>query len=126
MFCRSLQSSGETNSQLLESLQDNSNSSSASVGIAFEDRALKAVRPAGKVRRLWNHCLLVLVVGYDFGQFLLDICRINRLTSDTRECLSCFDHLALLDEESGRVGKEDESGAKNQSPQELDSDWDSV
>lgn len=65
-------------------------------------------------------------VGDDFSQLLLDELRVDRLTTDGSQSLSSLLELALLDEVTRRLGQTGDTTTKDQSPGELDTDWDAV
>jgi len=72
-------------SELLHHLEQDTDRGSAAVADALEDGTLEAVAPAGKVAGLGNDLLLVFVVGNDLGEFVLDIFRVDGLTTDGGE-----------------------------------------
>ena len=43
------------------------------VGSSLEERPFEAIAPPSKVARLWDHLLLIFVVGDNLGQFVLDV-----------------------------------------------------
>lgn len=69
---------------------------------------------------------LVLVVSNDLSQLILDKVRIDWLPTDIGQSLGGSLELALLDKVSWRLGEDEETNGQNDSPEELDSDWDSV
>ena len=66
------------------------------------------------------------MVGDNFGQLMLDIVRVGWMTSDPSKSDRSSIDPALLNIPSRRFGQEEESDTEDQSPQELDSHWDSV
>lgn len=65
-------------------------------------------------------------VGDNLSQFLLDELRVDGLTTDGSQSLSSLLELALLDEVTRRLGQTGDTTTKDQSPSELDTDWDAV
>ncbi len=66
------------------------------------------------------------MVGDDFSKLILNVFRIDGLTTDTAEGVGGLVELALLDPETRRLGEESKTSGKDDSPQELNSDGDTV
>lgn len=113
-------------SQLLHHLEDYAEDSAADVGGALEDGAVEAVGPALEVGGLRDDLHLVLVVGDDLGELVLDVVGVNWLATNGCEGLGGELELALLDEETGRLGQEEETSREDDGPQELHGDGDTV
>lgn len=62
----------------------------------------------------------------DFCQLVLDELRLDRLTPEAGQGAGGLVEFALLDEESRGLGKEEETGSEDDSPEQLDCDGDSV
>lgn len=88
--------------------------------------AIEAVGPRRNIRSLRNDRKLIFVVGNNFSKLILDVFRLNGLSSNVAECLSSLVDLALLDEVTWRFGEEEETGPEDDGPEELDGDWDTV
>lgn len=112
--------------KLLHHLHEDTDERSSDVAVALEDAALKAVGPATKVRSLRSQLLLVLVVGDDLGELVLDVVGVDGLATDIGERLSGLLELALLDVETGGFGEEEETRGEDDGPQKLDGDGDAV
>ncbi|KAH3674048.1 hypothetical protein OGATHE_002028 [Ogataea polymorpha] len=82
--------------------------------------------PGLPVARSWNDAPLVLVVGHDLGEFFLNVVGIDRLAPKSGEHLCSPVKLALEDVVSRRFWEQDESDSKNDGPDELQSNRDSV
>lgn len=112
--------------QLLHSLHADTDSGAAKVGGRAGDLALEAGCPGADVAGLRKNGHLVLVVGNDLSEFILDVLGVDRLATDTTKRLSGLVELAFLDPVTGRFGEESKTGGKDDSPQELNGDWDAV
>ena len=66
------------------------------------------------------------MVGDDFGKFLLDIFRSFGLTTKTGQDVGSPLEIALLDVITRRLGKEEETSAKDQGPEHLNGDGNTV
>jgi hypothetical protein len=69
---------------------------------------------------------LVLVVGHQFVQFVLDVGGVHRLATESGESFGRAVELVLLDPVTRRLREQEETNAKNQSPQELDGNGNAV
>lgn len=90
------------------------------------EATLEAVGPAAKPTGGWNHLSLVLLVGNDFGNFGLNVLGLGWLTSKSGQSSTSSFDVTSLDVVSGRVGEEEETTSKNDSPCELDTNGNSV
>lgn len=66
------------------------------------------------------------MIGNDLGEFVLDILRIDVLTAHRRQGLCRVLELPLLDKVSGAFGEEEETGSKNECPEELNGNGDAI
>ena len=87
---------------------------------------MEAVGPALEVAGLWDDLHLVLVVGDDLSELVLDVVGVNILATNGGEGLGSVFEPALLDVETGRLGQEEEASREDDGPQELHGDGDTV
>lgn len=87
---------------------------------------MEAVGPSLKVGGLRDDLHLVLVVGNDLSELVLDVVGVNCLATNRSEGLGGALELALLDEETGRLRQEEETSREDDGPQELHGDGDTV
>ena len=73
-----------------------------------------------------NDLEFVLVVCNDFGELLLHVLGVLGLITEPCERTLGTVDLATLDEETGRLWEESQSNGKNQRPQELNANRDTV
>lgn len=66
------------------------------------------------------------MVGNDLSQLILDKVGIDWLSTDFGQSQRGRLELALLDKVSRRLWQDEETNGQDDSPEELDSDWDSV
>ena len=111
---------------LLHHLQGSSENGSAQVAARLPQAAREAIEPAIEVAALRDDLHLVLVVGNDLGQFLLDQLRLARLSTESRQHLGGLVEVAALDKVPWRFGQEEETGAEDQSPEHLNGNRDAV
>lgn len=111
---------------LLHHLQRSTQDGSSQVGAWVAEATREAVRPRVNVRRGGDEGRLVLVVGDDLGQLLLNILGVLGLASDTGQRAGRVFDAATLDEPTRRLGQDDQTGTENQRPKELNTDGDSV
>lgn len=112
--------------QLLHHLHEDTEQGSAEVAAAVEDRSREAVGPALKVASIGDNRLLVLVVGNDLSKLILNIFGFDRLATNRGKGLCCVIEPVFLDIVTRRLGEEEQSESKNESPDELDADRDAV
>ena len=111
---------------LLHHLQRRAKDGAADVAVRLPEAAAEAVEPGVEVVALRDHLELVLVVGNDLGKLLLDVFRVDGLTSEPGEHGGGVVELATLDKVSRRLGEEEETGAEDDGPRHLDGDRDAV
>ena len=87
---------------------------------------MEAVRPGRKVSRLWDHAQLVLMIGNDFGKLVLNVFRVDWLSSNIGKSTGSLIEFSFLHEVTRGLRKQKEANAENNGPEELDSDGDSV
>lgn len=66
------------------------------------------------------------MVGNDFRKLILNVFGVGRLATNAAKGMGSLVELALLDPVTGRLGKQSKTGSKDDSPEELNSDWDTV
>lgn len=111
---------------LLHHLEGGSENRAAEVRAWVGESTLEAVCPGRDVPALRDDLHLILVVGNNLGEFLLDVVRVDGLATNAGKDCSSVDKVTLLDEVAGRLGKEEETDEKDQGWEELDSDGDTV
>lgn len=111
---------------LLHHLQRRTQNGAAQVAALLEQGALEAVEPRVEVAALGNDGQLVLVVGDDLGELVLDEVGLDGLVAEAGEGGGGEVELALLDKVAGRVGQEEQADAQDQGPEDLDGDRDAV
>lgn len=111
---------------LLHHLKGSTEDSATKVGGSVEDRSREAGSPGGEPGTGRNSGSLDFSVGDNFGEFDLDEFRVSGLTTETDKGVASLLELALLDEVTRRVGKEEETGSEDDSPCELDTDRNAV
>jgi len=102
-------------SKLLQPLQGHAGQ------LSLEDRRTKAVKDAGLAE-----AQLKVVIRLDLSEFILDGRVVGRKASQRRQCLGSLLLLALLDEVSWGLRKEQHAAEEDESPSELDSDRDTI
>lgn len=111
---------------LLHHLEGGTEDGAADVGVGVEDVAAEAVEPGLEVSGLGDQSLLVLEVGVDLVQLVLDKVRVLGLVTDACKGAAGLVLLALANEVTRRLGEEQKTNSENQSPQHLESDRDAV
>ena len=104
---------------LLHHLQGGAQDGTAEVAGGLGEAATEAVEPRVPVAGLRNDLQFILVVGDDFGEFLLDFFRVCRLATEPREGLSGFLDVVLLDEVTRRFGESEKTSSKDDGPKHL-------
>ncbi len=66
------------------------------------------------------------MVGNDLSQLILNVVGIDWLPTDSGQGFGGSLELALLDKVSRRLREDEETNGEDDSPEELDSDWDSI
>lgn len=108
-------------SPLLEHLESNTDEDLASVGVALADTALEAANP-----RDLADLHLVLIIGLDLSELVLDVVGVNGLATDTGKGLGSGVEALLLDKVAGRFREKEETDGEDDGPEELDSDGNAV
>ena len=90
--------------QLLHHLDARPEDRPPQVAVPAPHRPLEARHPRPDVARLRDHLHLVLVVGHNLGQLVLDVLGIDGLAADQRESPRGRVDLALHDVETGGLG----------------------
>lgn len=111
---------------LLHHLQRSTQYSSSEIGGRVSERTRETSGPRVKVASGGDKLRLELVICHNLSELLLDVSRVLRLTSDSRQGSSGSVESSLLDEESRRVGKEEKTGTEDQGPSKLNCNGDSV
>jgi len=113
-------------SQLLHSLHEDTEGGAASVGRRLHDATLEAGHPGAKVAGLGKNGHFVLMVGNDLSKFILDIFGVEGLATNTAKSGGSLVELSLLDPVTRGLWQKSETNSEDNSPQELDGDWDPV
>jgi hypothetical protein len=113
-------------SQLLHGLHENTDGSTTGVGGRLADLALEAGQPGAKVAGLRKNGHFIFVVGNDLSKFILDVLRVEGLATHTAKGTGSLVKLSFLDPESGRFRQKSKTDGEDDSPQELDGNWDTV
>lgn len=113
-------------SELLHHLHTNTEKCSALVGGSLADGTLETREPGANVAGLGKNGHLVLVVGNDLSKFILDVLGVDRLATDTSKSSGSLVELALLDEVTGGLREKSKTSGKDDSPEELDRNGDTV
>ena len=107
-------------------LQRGAEDCEAQVAVGLPEGAREAVCPALEVSSVRDHLELVLVVGNDLGQFLLDELGVARLTTKPGQDIRRLVELAPLYKVSGRFREHQKTDTENKGPGHLDGDGDAV
>ena len=113
-------------SPLLHHLKRCTEDGSAQIGRWVPKTTLEAVVPGAEVTTLWDDRHLVLVVGNDFSQFLLDVFGSLRLATKTGKDLGGLLEVALLDEVTWGFWEQQKTTTEDESPEDLDGNRDTV
>jgi hypothetical protein len=111
---------------LLHHLKRGTKDSLAEVRVGLPDGTLEAVGPRAEPGGGGNKLTLVLLVGDNLGKLDLDILGVGVLATKTGQRVGGSSEVTLLDEVAGRVGKAHETTGKDDSPDELDTDGNTV
>lgn len=111
---------------LLHHLERGAQNGLAQVGVGLPERALEAGRPGTEPGSRGNESLLVLLVGDDLSQLVLDVLGLAGLATEPGKSLAGLGELAALDKVTGRVGQEDDAETENGSPDKLQTDGQTV
>lgn len=107
-------------------LHEDSHCRATGITAALEYRSLEAIPPASKVARLWHNLKFIFVIGDDLRKLILDILRINWLSTDGSKSLSSVLELSFLDKISWGFRKDEQTDAQYHCPQELNGYGNSV
>ena len=113
-------------SPLLHHLKGSTQDGTTQVRLLVPERACEAVGPARNPASRWDHLTLVLFVGNNFSKFDLDVFGIRGLSTESGESVGGSGEFSSLDEVAWGVGKEHQTDTKDESPSELDSNWNTV
>lgn len=113
-------------SELLHHLHEDTHGSAAGVGGWRADLALEASCPRTEITGLGKDGHLVLVVGNDLSEFILDVFGINGLATNTGKSSGGLVELSLLDKVTGRVREDGKTTSEDNGPQELHGNRDTV
>jgi hypothetical protein len=111
---------------LLHHLKRGTENGAAQVAVGGPEASSEAVGPGLEVTTLGDDGHLILVVGDNLSELLLDIVRVGGLVTDATKHLGGLGEIALADEVTGRLGKEEETNSKDDGPDELDGDGNAV
>ena len=111
---------------LLHHLHRGTEDGETQVGTWVSKTTRETSSPRGEIASSRDELRLVLVVGDDLGEFLLDVVGVGWLTSHDRQGLGRSFGLTSLDVPSGGLGKEEKTCGEDDGPKELDCDGDSV
>lgn len=98
----------------------------AEVRVALPDAAREAVGPGAPVAGVGDRLLLEFVVGNDLRQLVFDVLAVGGLATEAGEGIACALDVTLLDEVTGGVWEEEETGSEDEAPRKLDGDGDAV
>ncbi|KAI2255605.1 hypothetical protein LOZ10_005651, partial [Ophidiomyces ophidiicola] len=111
---------------LLHHLQGDAEDGATQVAGRVGQRAAEAVEPGGKVAVVRHDLQLVLVVGDDLGELLLDVLGVDGLAAEGGEGGLGAVEVVLLDEVAGRLGQQEEADGEDEGPEHLQGDGDAV
>jgi len=113
-------------SPLLHHLERSTEDSAAQVAVGLPERSLEAVHPAAQVAVLGDDLHLVLVVGNDLSQFLLNVLRVTGLATDAGKRMGGPVELTTLDEVTRRFWESEKTTSQDQSPKNLNGNGNAV
>lgn len=113
-------------SPLLHHLKGCAENGTSQIGRWRSKPASETTVPGHEVTTLWDDRYLVFVVGDDFSQFSLNKLGSLWFTAKTGQDLNGLVELAFLDEITWRLGEEEETNGKNDGPEHLNRNWDTV
>lgn len=116
----------QENLPLLHHLKRSTEDGSAEVRLGFPEAALETVGPAAEPGGVGDESTLVFLIGNNLSQLGLDKLGVGGLATNAAEGRSSSVDSASLDKVSRRVGKEHKATTKNNSPDELKTDGDTV
>lgn len=112
--------------QLLHHLQSNSAESTSKIAGRASKSTMEAVGPRSKVSGLRHDAQFIFVVGNDFRKLILNILRLDWLSSDAGKSTGGIVESTFFHEVTRRLRQQEETSAKNKSPEELDGHGNSV
>jgi len=113
-------------SPLLHHLKRSTENGLANVAASLEEGTAEAVSPRSEVTGVGDDTTFIFSVGNNFAQFTFNVIRGRGLTTDTAQSDTSFFDLSLLNEVTGRFGKEEKTSTKNDGEQQLQTNWDTV
>ena len=111
---------------LLHHLQRGTQDRAADVGRLLEKRTLEAVCPAVEETSARNDTALILLVGNDLSKLVLDVLGLGWLTTESLKRSASIFESTLLDVVTWGVGEEEETTSEDDSPGELNTNWNAV
>jgi hypothetical protein len=111
---------------LLHHLQRCTQDCATEVGLLLPQRSREAVHPAGDETRGWNDGTLIFFVGDNLGQFDLNVLGFDWLSTKSGERVGGTVEISTLDKVTWGIGKEHQSTPENQTPGELNGNWNAV
>ena len=111
---------------LLHHLQRSTEDCSAKVGVGLAETTRETLHPAGNEVGSWDDRTLVFLVGDNLSQFVLDIIRVDWVSTKSAESITGLLELTSLDEITWGIWESHQSTGKDKSPCELDGNWDTV
>lgn len=113
-------------SPLLHHLKRGTENGAAQIGLLLPERTSEAVLPASEPASIGDGVALVFLVGNNLSDFGFDVFRITGLATKFAKSSDSIIDTALLDVVTRRVGKEQETDTKNNSPDVLKSNGNTV
>jgi len=111
---------------LLHHLHRGAENRAAQVAAAVPEGAAEAVGPGVEEVALGYEGHLVLVVGDDLGELVLNVGGLQGLVAKAGKGLGGLIELALAHEEAGGLGEEEQAGSEDDSPEHLQADGNAV
>lgn len=90
--------------ELLHHLQSSAENDTPEITVALVEGAMKTGHPRTNITGLGNDLELVLIVGDDFGKFILDVVRFDRLATNICQGFGSSLELAFHDVITRRFG----------------------
>ena len=111
---------------MLHHLERGAKNGATEVAASLPKRAGEALVPAGPEGIGGNDPLFIFGIGNDLGQFRGDVVRVQGLTTKAGKHNTRIFDPASLDIVTGGLGEEIETNGEDQTPRELDADWNAV
>ena len=111
---------------LLHHLHGSTEDGPSKIAAGLGKTAFETSGPTAPVSIGRHHLHLVFVIGDNFRQFVLDVVGRHRLAAQSRQTSRGLVELTLADEITGRFGKQEQAGSKDESPCHLDGDGNAV